>query len=53
MVFWLWIVIGVLLAPFVVAGAALAVAYLYIRWKHPDRLARLISKRDEPHRPRT
>ncbi len=45
MVFWLWIVVAVLAAPPVAWGLALAVVYLYVRWKYMGFLTRIFQEK--------
>ncbi|HEY1188321.1 MAG TPA: prolyl oligopeptidase family serine peptidase [Gemmata sp.] len=45
MVFWLWIVISVIAVPPIAVGLALAVAYLYVRWKYMGFLTRIFQEK--------
>ena len=45
MVFWLWFVIGALSVPFVAYGLAMAVVYLYVRWKYMGFLTRIFQEK--------
>lgn len=45
MVFWLWIVISVLAVPPIAWGLAIAVAYLWVRWKYIGFVTRIFQEK--------
>lgn len=45
MVLWLWILIALVTAPPIAVGLALAVAYLYVRWKYMGFLTRIFQEK--------
>ena len=45
MVFWFWVVLGVLALPWVALGLGLAVLYLWLRWKYVGYLVRIFQEK--------